>query len=487
MATNSTKQPAQPKLTRGKQRPSEIVANTRKPLWEHQAQTKRKLQSTNILYDLSDPGTGKTRAHLEAFAERRRKGGGKALVIAPKSLLETAWWADAWEFTKDMRCSVAYATNRGAAFNTDADLYITNTDAVKWLDKSLPASYWDDFDTLIVDEITYFKHPTSQRSKALKRLSQRFTYKSGLTGTPNPKSVTELWHQVFILDGGQRLGQSFYKFRGNTQVAVQVGPRPEHIQWQDKEGAELAVFGLIQDIAIRHTFEECMDIPPNVERHIEFNLPPKLAKQYKRLEERTILELEKANVIALNAASLRTKLLQLASGAVYTDEHEYEVLDTGRYELITELVAEHPHSVVFYNWIHQKEQLLAMAKSAGIECAYLDSTITRKKDAVKAIVDDYQAGNLQAIYLHPQTGAHGLTLTRGTRTIWSSPIYQPDFLKQGKHRIWRGGQTHKTETIMIEARGTVEKKVFEILNRDDKKMQSFLEIVHASKETTNDN
>ena len=486
MATSSLKARARKRTTRGNKRPSEIVANTRKPLWKHQKLTKKLYERTKSVYDLSDPGTGKTRAHLEAFAERRRQGGGKALVIAPKSLLETAWWADAWEFTKDMRCSVAYARNRSAAFNVHADIYITNTDAVKWLKANLKSKHWDDFDTLIMDEITDFKHHTSQRSKAAKWLSSFFTYRIGLTGTPNPKSVTEMWHQVLLLDGGQRLGPSFWNFRSSVQSPKQEGPRPEHVKWYDKEGAEEAVFGLIGDIAIRHIFEECMDIPPNVERHVQFSLAPKVQKMYKKLEASTVLQLEQGDVIGLNAAALRTKLLQVASGAVYIDEDTYEVLDDTRYELITQLIKEQKHSICFYIWKHQKDQLIRLAEREGISYAHLDSTVTRRKDAVKQIVADYQAGKYQVLYLHPKTGAHGLTLTRGTRTIWASPVYQPDFIKQGKHRIYRGGQTHKTETIMVEAKQTAERKVFDILNNDGARMLNFLDIVHAAKETYED-
>lgn len=486
MEKTSSKVRAQQQLTRGKKRPSRRVANPRKPLWKHQKITKAMYERTRSVYDLSDPGTGKTRAHLEAFAERRRQGGGRALVVAPKSLLETAWLADAWEYVRDMRCSVAYNHNRAAAFNADADIFITNTDAVKWLKSELPVRYWNDFDTLIIDEISDFKHHTSQRSKAAKWLSRFFTYISGLTGTPNPKSVTEMWHQVMLLDGGQRLGKQFYRFKTETQVAKQVGPLAQHVKWEDKDGIENAVFGLLGDITVRHLFEECMDIPPNAERHVAFSLPTKVQKKYRELEAATVLQLESGNVVALNAASLRTKLLQIASGAVYLTEDKYEVLDNSRYELITDLVAEHPHSIVFYLWNHQKDQLLDMAKKRGIPHAFLDSTITRKKGMTKKIVDEYQAGKYQVLYLHPKTGAHGLTLTRGTRTIWSSPTYQPDFLKQGKHRIYRGGQTQKTETIMVEAKGTVEKKVFEILNKDNKKMQDFLNIVHLAQEEYED-
>lgn len=446
----------------------------KKPPWKHQRVTRKLLNKEPRVFDMSDPGTGKTRVHLEAWAARRKKGGGTLLVIAPKTLLKSAWGNEIEEYISKHTYSIARATNRDKAFKESVDIYITNTDAVKWLAKQ-KIQFFRSFDSIIIDEITTFKHRTSQRSKAAKSITKYFEYRAGLTGTPNPLSITDLWHQAYLLDDGHRLGDSFFKFRNATQTATQVGPMRNMIKWDDKPGAEFAVAGLLQDITVRHKFAECMDIPPNHTQEVKYYLPKKLMAMYRKLEDTTILRLKKEKVNAVNAAVLRNKLLQLASGAVYTSENKYEVIDDARYDLISDLIEARQHSICFYNWKHQKEQLLRYAKKRGIEHEFIDGTVPDRRR--EEIVAAYQEGAFQTLYLHPQTGAHGLTLTKGTATIWSSPIYQADFLKQGLHRIYRGGQTFKTETILVKAVGTVEQAVYDRLNQKTKRMVNLLEML----------
>lgn len=445
------------------------------PLFAHQKDTVKFASRRKAVFDTSDPGTGKTRAHLEGFAKRRRKGkAGKCLVIAPKTLLQSAWGNDIEKFVPDMRYSIAYAENRLDAFSADCDIYITNTDAVKWLIKNPKAI--QGFDTLIVDESTSFKHRTSQRSKAIAKLTKLFEYRRLLTGTPNSNTVTDVWHQAFLLDYGKRLGPNFFAFRNAVCEAKQIGPRQEHVKWTDKPGAEIAVAQLLGDITIRHEFEKCVDIPPNHTYTVDFVPPAKLMAQYHELEESMLLELEQDRVSAVNAAALRTKLLQVASGAVYTYGDEYTVLDDQRVELVMDLIEARKHSIVFFNWRHQRDQLQAAAKARGFEFATIDGSVTSERRRA-AIVSSFQAGQYKTLFLHPRTGAHGLTLTRAIASIFVSPIYEPDLLKQGLHRIYRAGQTEITETILIQAKGTVEGKVYAMLMGKRKRMIEFLEML----------
>jgi len=463
-------------LTKARVAARRKAAKKAKPSWKHQKKTLKIAKASPLVMDGSDPGTGKTRAHLESFAERRAAGSGCALVLAPKTLLETSWDADAFEFTPDMITSVAYASNRQKAFDFDADIYITNLDAIKWVAKQ-PAKFFKRFDTLIIDEATAYKNRTSQRSKATAKVARHFTHKAILSGTFMAKSVLDVWHPIFILDGGQRLGKSFFQFRASVCHPQQVGPRPEHIQWVDKPGAEEAVTFLLKDIAIRHDFDDCMDIPPNYSYTRRIILPPKLQKSYEEFADHAILELTNDRVSAVNAANVQDKLLQIASGAVYS-EGGYQVLDTYRYEYIVDLIKQRKHSVTFFNWRHQRQLLTEIAENEGLDYAVIDGNTPNRER--KGIVERYQAGEYQTIFLHPQTGAHGLTLTKGTRTIWSSPVYMPDFVKQGKHRIYRGGQTKRTETIFVCAKGTVEEAVYEKLNNRHAKMVNFLDLLKES-------
>jgi SNF2 family DNA or RNA helicase len=248
------------------------------------------------------------------------------------------------------------------------------------------------------------------------------------------------------------------------------------LRWDDKPGAQQAMSELLADITIRHAFEDVMgSVPPNHRDTKFFVLSKKCKAAYDQMERDAILKLKDEVVSAVHAASLRTKLLQIASGAAYSDGEHYAVIDRGRYELIAELVEERDHSIVFFNWRHQRDELCAEFDKRGITFAVIDgATPQHERDR---IVSDYQAGSYQALLLHPRTGAHGLTLTRGTTTIVSSPIYEADLLKQAIHRVYRGGQTKATNTILICAQGTVEEKVYARLYEKYDHMNDLLELI----------
>lgn len=399
------------------------------------------------------------------------------LVVCPMTLMSSAWGNDIETFAPTLTYSLADAKNRVAAFELATDVVIINTDGVKWLAKE-GAKYLKQFDHLVIDEITTFKHPSSQRSKAMLKVSKAFTHRYGMTGTPNPRSVTELFHPALIIDGGARLGRSFYQFRSQVQAPTQIGPSANHLRWDDKPGAEQAVYAKLADITIRYAFEDVMThVPPNY-RHIKsFDLSAKTLRVYKQMEDDLIIALEDKIVSAVHAASLRSKLLQIASGAVYDggEDGSYKVIDTGRYELISELVEGKQHSLVFFRWAHQRDQLSKMFDKRGISFAVIDGKVNSRERS--EIVSRYQDGQYQTLLIQPKTGAHGLTLTRGTTTIFASPIYEADLMKQALHRIYRGTQDKVTNTIFVEAKNTVEHAVFERMNGRYERMADLLDLM----------
>lgn len=443
-------------------------------LYEHQDETVAKQDNVPGFFDLSDPGTGKTRAHLQGFANR----GGRLLVNAPKTILQPAWGASIDEFFPGMTYSIATATNREKAFKQKTDVVIMNHDGINWVLKN--KKVLDGFTEIHTDESTAFKNPQAQRSKALKHLSTLFKWRRCLSGTPNPNTILELWHQVFLLDHGQRLGNSYWKFRNVACEPVQSGPRPEMIDWKDKPGIECAIFDLISDISIRHLLEDCIDIPPNVTRTIEFDLPPKCRVAYDDMLEHAMLLLENGGELkAVNAASVMTKLMQIASGAVYTGvDSEYAILDDSRTELVMDLIEERTHTLVAFNWKHQRDQLILAAKKRGFKFGVIDGEV--KGDDRTDVVNEFQAGDLKTVFAHPQSAGHGLTLTRGVATIWTSPTFNSEHFKQFFHRIYRNGQTKQTETILISARDTVDKRVYSQLGGKLDRMELFLSLMEAA-------
>ena len=441
------------------------------PMFSHQRDDVAFCVANPFVYNASSPGTGKTRTCIETIRQLKLP----TLVLAPKSILRAAWEEDCGKFAPELKVSVAFAGNRDKAFATDADVYVTNIDAVTWLAKKPDALKRFTNGLLIVDESTAYKHHTSQRSKALTKIAKVFGRRILMSGTPNPNGILDLWGQMFILDGGERLGKSFWSFRQNDCTPVQNVPGASMVKWLDRPGIEDAVFDLISDICIRHKLEDVVDMPPNVVTHMHVDLSPKHYAQYLKLKEESMLQVADKVVTALNAGSLVQKLLQCLSGSVYDEYGSPVLVDTGRYELILDLVEARAQCVVAFLWHHQREQLIAEANKRGITYGVIDGSVGAEQRG--QVVEQFQRGELRVVFAHPQSAGHGLTLTKGTTTIWASPTYNAEFFDQFNHRIYRAGQTQRTETILISARGTHEGKVYDTLNNKLDSMNTLLTLI----------
>lgn len=445
------------------------------PNFPQQDETMEFLAENPRVFDGSDPGTGKTRPAIGAFVERRRKAGKKCLVLGPKSILQSAWGNDIDKFFPGTSYIIAYSTNRAKAFAMDVDIYITNHDAVTWLIKNMPKKYWNDFDTIIVDESTAYKNHSSNRSKAVYRLAKMFEYREIMTGTANPNTVTELWHQIKIIDDGESLGTSFWKFRSIVQEPKQVGPSANMIKWTDKDGAEHAVYDLIDHLTIRHDKGDC----PNYGKpyKIFYDLPLKARKNYQEMLDIAATMLKDGTLLtAVHASSVHQKLMQLASGAVYIDSTgKYASVDSGRYELVMDLIDARKQCVVGFLWRHQREELEKAAKKRKFTYAVIDGSVNVHDRT--AAVEAFQKGELRCLLAHPQSAGHGLTLTAGTTTIWSSPTYNSEHFVQFNARINRAGQNEKTETILICAKDTIDENVYDRLDGKLDSMKLLLDLL----------
>jgi SNF2 family DNA or RNA helicase len=445
------------------------------PLFEHQQTTIDFLLHNERALITSDAGTGKTRCVLEAF---KQSGARRMLVLAPLSILKPAWGDDIDQWTPELTWGLSTAgtdKNRHEAFSAGCQIVITNHDAVKWLLKPENNDVLQDFDMICVDEVTAFKNPTSDRSRAIRDLVDIFERRVMMSGTITPNSVTDIWHPVVLLDEGVRLGKSFYGFRLQVCTPLQVGPNPNQVKWIDNVGAEDQIAAKIHDITLRFRFEDCIDIPEHTKNTMFIDLPPRLQMNYTVLKEQAILEAESGALInAVHAGAKYQKLLQLCSGAVYDENGDTQVFSTARSQLVMDLVAERDHSVVAFNWKHQKHELLKLADKMGIAYAVIDGGTSRS--ARERAVDDFQAGKLKVLFAHPASASHGLTLTKGCATIWASPTNRSELFAQFNARIYRAGQKRKTETITIAARDTFEEDAYNTLDGKLAAMGSLLDI-----------
>lgn len=400
-----------------------------------------------------------------------------------------------------MKVSVATAAVRDKALNTDADVYVVNHDAVKTLMK-MPKSWFLKFSEIVIDESTAYKHHTSQRSRAMSKVAHMvrspgkpiFARRANLSATPTSNGVCDIWHQVHLLDGGARLGPNFFGFRSAVCQPKQVGRNKHAVQWSDKPGAEEAVFGLLSEIVVRHKFEDCVDIPPTYIYTAPYNLEPKQRKVYDEMLHDQLIQLKVANVTnklmagqklspgvtiaAINAAAVATKLLQVASGAVYDASGKYHIVDRERYELLIEMAMQRKHPLLLFFWQHQRDLLVEEATKAGLNFCVFDGNANDFER--NQMVQEYQAGAFDLMLGHPQTVAHGLTLTAGSSIIWSGPTYNLEWWKQANRRQARIGQKSKTEIITVIAPNTVEEKVYDLCMGKDGRMTNLLDLFEST-------
>lgn len=436
--------------------------------FDHQTETTAFISKRKRCLITSDPGTGKTRSVLDAF--NQAKGKKRMLVLAPLSILEASWGDDIKKFTPNLRYAFSYAKDRHSAFTGDADVVITNHDAVKWLDKN--QQFLEDFNWLCIDEFTAFKNKDSQRSKAALRISAHFDRRIAMSGTPNANSIVDIWHPTLLVDDGQRLGKRFYSFRESVCSSSYNGFGNV---WTDKDDAQLTVAAALGDINIRYELEECLDMPEHSTSFRYVTLPKKIMAQYKQLMEDSVLYTGQGTVNAINAGVLVRKLLQLCTGSVYDANGGVQNFHKARYELVMDLVNERNHSVVAFNWRHERDQLVELANAQKVSYEVIDGETPGEKRT--DIVQRFQAGQIKVLFCHPQSAGHGLTLTKANTTIWCSPTYNAEQFQQFNRRIYRAGQTQKTETILIAAKETWETDVYQKLETKLNRMEELLTVL----------
>lgn len=427
------------------------------PLFPHQIETIAFHQAHNGVLNTSSPGLGKTRAYLEWLRTHRDSGGGAALVFAPKTILQSAWAADAERFTPELNVSIATAENRRDGLRPGADLYLINHDAVRALAKD-PSMLPPGLDSFCVDESTAYASMDSQRTRAALKLLASFEHRCCMTGTPMPNSLLDIFTQALLVDRGKRLGTSFSRFRDQVCHPEPVAPGSKYSRWVAKPGAAEWVADALRDITIQFRLEDVLELPPVVEYAQSFVLNSAHRAAYEKLRAQGLLLLKDRVVGAAHAAALRQKLLQLLSGAVYDGEGVAETFSTDRYRLVLDLVEARPASLVAFLWRHERDALVAEARKRGIKHAVLDGSVPARERA--DIVQRFQDGELQALFAHPATAAHGLTLTRGVATIWCSPTDSTEQFIQMNHRLHRAGQAQRVEVIRVVARQTLEERAY---------------------------
>lgn len=413
-----------------------------------------------------DMGLGKTVTTLTAIRELKynRFAVRKVLVIAPKKVAEGTWTKekDKWDHTKILRVSPVLGSQakRIRALNTPADLYIINRENVCWL-VDYYKNTWP-FDMVVVDESSSFKSHKAKRFKALSSMSSHIDRMVELTGTPSPNGLNDLWSQVFLLDGGERLGKRYTQFRERYFQPDKRGPAGMVYSYEAKPGTEESILEKISDICISMKSEDYLQLPDVTYHQIPVVLDAKAGKAYQELERKMVLELpEEEEISVTSAAALSNKLLQLANGALYDDDHGAHEVHNCKVEAFMELIESlrGKPALVFYNFQHDKARILKALEKSKLRIRELKTTQDE---------DDWNKGEVDILLAHPASCAYGLNLQQGgNHVIWFGLTWNYELYTQANKRLHRQGQTEKVIIHHLVCSGTRDEDVMQALERKE--------------------
>ena len=392
---------------------------------------------------------------------------GKVLVVAPKRVAENTWPAELkkWEHLEGLTWSLVLGSekDRRAALQRRAKIYIINRENVAWL----VDNYRWDFDTLVIDELSSFKSSKAQRFRALKRVRPRISRVIGLTGTPQPNGLLDLWPQMYLLDMGQRLGRFVGGYRERFFLPDKRN-REVIYSYKPKEGAEEKIYELISDICISMKAADYLDMPELVASRVEVQMNAKEQKLYEGFERDMVLHLKDGDLDAVNAAALSGKLVQMANGAVYGENRKVHHIHDRKLDALEDIIeaANGKPLLVAYWYKHDLER---------IRQRFEVRTIDTPKD-----IADWNEGKIPVALIHPASAGHGLNLQDGGSTIvWFGLTWSLELYQQLNARLWRQGQKHTVVIQHIVAAGTHDEDIMNALEKKDMSQTALIAAVKA--------
>ncbi len=391
----------------------------------------------------------------------------KVLVIAPLRVAQDTWSKECekWEHLNWLRISKILGTEkqRETALRTKADIYIINRENVEWLCENCKF----DFDMVVIDELSSFKSPKAKRFKALRKVRPKVKRIIGLTGTPAPNSLMDLWSQINLLDMGERLGRFITNYRNeyfvpdkrNQQIVFSYKPR---------EGAEELIYNKISDICVSMKACDYLKMPERINNVVEVQMSQNEEALYKKLEREMLLPFVDGDIDAVNAAALSNKLLQMANGAVYDEFKAVKKIHSKKLEALEDLIesANGKPVLIFYGYKHDKERIAEKFKV---------TEILTSEDITK-----WNKGEIPIAIAHPASAGHGLNLQAGGSTvIWFSITWSLELYQQANARLWRQGQKETVVIHHIICKGTIDEQVMEVLQRKQTGQDALINAVRA--------
>lgn len=421
-----------------------------------------------------DMGMGKTVCTLTAVADllHDQFEVTRALVIAPLRVAEDTWSRESekWDHTKYLRISKILGSEkeRIAAIQADADIYVINRENVEWL-VNYCGKRWP-FDMVVIDELSSFKSSKSQRFRALRKVRPLVKRMVGLTGTPAPNGLIDLWAQIYLLDRGERLGKTVTGYR---ERYFQPDRRNQNViySWKPKPEAEAAIYEKLSDICVSMQAKDWLDLPEKMDREVQIQLSPSVKEKYRQLEKDLLLPFAGGDVVANTAAVLSNKLLQMANGAVYDENGAVRELHDAKLKALDDVIeaANGKPVLVFYAYQHDLVRLKEHLKQLK------PRTLDTAED-----IREWNEGKIPVLMAHPASAGHGLNLQAGGNIIvWFGLTWSLELYQQANARLHRQGQENSVIIHHLVAEGTVDEDVMKALSNKAVGQDSLLAAVKA--------
>lgn len=418
-----------------------------------------------------DMGLGKTVSALTAVDRliNDRFEVHRVLVIAPLRVAKLTWAAevDKWDHLSLKVVKVlGTESKRLRALTEKADIYVINRENVPWLVDLCKGKRWP-FDMVIIDESSSFKNPRSLRFRALRKVLPQIKRMVLLTGTPSPRSLMDLWPQLYLLDRGERLGRTLTAYR-----SAYFRPGKSNgftiFEWLPNKDAEEKIYKAIGDICVSMSAADWLNIPDKVDNVIEVELPPKARKAYDTLKRDYVITIQQDDITAVNAAVLTGKLLQVANGALYHEDKTYTEIHNAKIEALKEIAESTTTPVIVFYWL--KSDLERLKREFPNS-----RTLEDEKDLI-----EWNNGKIDLLLLHPSSAGHGLNLQAGGHTIvWFGLTWSLELYQQANARLHRQGQRSSVIVHHILAKDTMDERVLKALQEKRMGQDSLLAAVRA--------
>lgn len=382
-----------------------------------------------------------------------------------------------WDHLQYLDVSVIVGTQkeRIAALNHPAFVYVVNRENIKWVVEYYEKNgkRWD-FDCVVIDELSSFKNYQSQRFKFLRKVRPFVKRWIGLTGTPASNGLMDLWAEIGILDGGERLGKFIGRYREAYFKPGSMNPQTGTVfQYVPRPGAEEQIYSRISDITVSMKALDYLQMPDCIPTRHMVEMDAAEKDIYDTLRKDLLIPLEDGDIDAANAAALTGKLLQMANGAVYDENGKARNIHDRKLEKLEDLIeAANGQPVLIAYWFkHDRERIVAHLEKQHIKTRDMKSS----KD-----IKDWNAGNIPVALIHPASAGHGLNIQQGGHIlIWFGFTWSLELYQQTNARLWRQGQTQVVTIHHIVTKDTVDEDVLAALEQKDMTQERLIHAVKA--------